>query len=72
MKSQENWDFAQAYASRQLLIAGLLLVVLSIPGSMLDVTKTVAGLTSTVMVILASIMPIFTTERALIRRKERL
>jgi uncharacterized membrane protein len=68
MKSQERWDFSQAYAGREMIGSGVILFLLGFAGPFLPFSAPVAAGTSLFIVILFAVIPILRVESALKRR----
>jgi len=64
MKSKERWDFAQAHSANELMRFGIILMIISPAGLLLpdDEMNVMIGVIST---LIAVIIMIFRTERAL-------
>ena len=65
MKSQERWDFAQIYSSKQMMISGAILIFLSVPLAVIawsELSRIFIGLT---LIIGACIYIFIKTERAI-------
>ncbi len=65
MKSKERWDFAQKYAFKLMTNIGVVLMCLSVFGLVFKVKDSVGGYISTMEVIMATIILIYKTERAI-------
>lgn len=65
MKSKERWDFAQKYAFKLMTYIGVVLMCLSMVGLVFNVKESVGGYIGATEVIIASIMLIYKTERAI-------
>ncbi|TYB74408.1 SdpI family protein [Bizionia saleffrena] len=65
MKNQEQWDFAQTYASKLLIFCGVTLTFISLLGFVLEVSHDIAAILSTLLII-GSIIPVLVkTEKAI-------
>ena len=68
MKGQDQWDFAQKLAGREMIRSGLLLAVLGLAGAWLPFTDEVAVVVALVPVILFAFLPVVRVEAALKKR----
>ncbi|MEP5613321.1 MAG: SdpI family protein [Cyclobacteriaceae bacterium] len=65
MRSQERWDFAQKYSSREMIKLGVLLLLSSGLGLIVDVSKKVAVFVGLGFLILVAVVLIVRTEKAI-------
>lgn len=70
MKSQENWDFAQVFAGRQMIGSGTILFVLGFMGPLIPLPPLMAVGLSLALVIVFAFIPFLRVEAALKRRFE--
>lgn len=70
MKGQDQWDFAQRLAGREMIRSGLLLAVLGLAGAWLPFSDEVAVAVALVPVILFAFLPVVRVEAALKKRFE--
>ena len=68
MKSQERWDFAQAYSSRLIVNLGAVLVVLGSLSLFFDIPEEAGAIVATGMVVAAAVFLIVRTETELNRQ----
>ena len=65
MKSQQRWDFAQAYSAREMIRAGLYMIPTGLLGGWLTLKPVVSAFLSIPVTLLFFGVVIFRTERAL-------
>lgn len=68
MKSQDHWDFAQRFASIEMMRAGGILLLASLLGLVFDLTEDVGTLVGLGILILAIILMVVRVEQAIKRR----
>ena len=65
MYSQERWDFAQIYAAKEMMKAGIFLVLFSVPGIFIEFQQGLEILIGIGFVLLVVIITIVRTEKAI-------
>jgi len=65
MKNQETWDFAQQYSSKQLLISGITITLLSCIGILIQLSEIARISISLILIFSAVLFMSFRTERVL-------
>ena len=65
MKNQENWDFAQKFATREMLRGGWILVAYSFTGLIYPTSTLAETITGTLLMTVIFIVLIARTERSL-------
>lgn len=70
MKGQDQWDFAQKLAGREMLRSGLLLTVLGIAGAWLPLSDEAAVAVALVPVVIFAFLPVVRVETELKKRFE--
>ncbi|SEA20007.1 SdpI family protein [Bizionia paragorgiae] len=65
MKNQEQWDFAQNYSSKLLIIFGAVLALLSLLGYCIDISDNTEAIMSTILIIGTVILILIKTEKAI-------
>ena len=65
MKGQDQWDFAQKLAGREMIRSGLLLAVLGIAGAWLPLSDEAAVAVALVPIIFFAFLPVVRVEAAL-------
>ncbi|NMM47537.1 SdpI family protein [Marinigracilibium pacificum] len=65
MNSQEKWDFAQKYSSKELLGWGFSMIVLGLIGSILSINENLEIFISLSIIFASFIISYFKTERAI-------
>jgi len=70
MKGQEQWDFAQVLAGREMMRSGRILLYLGLAGTLLPISDEVAVAVSLVAVMVFAFLPVVRVEAALKKRYE--
>lgn len=65
MKSQERWDFAQKSAAREFMKWGTILALTAFVGLLIEVNEILGVVMALAELIIATVIPIRKTERAL-------
>jgi len=65
MKSQERWNFAQRYSSKLMLYCGFGLIILAVLGLIFNVSEGIGVLISTILMIIAIVILLVKTEKAI-------
>lgn len=65
MKSQERWDFAQIYASKEIIKLGVLLALSSLLGLVFEPSETIATLLGVGLMMLAVVALMIRVEAAI-------
>lgn len=65
MKSQERWDFAQAYSSKLMLLSGVFLMLISCLGLFFSISETVDFFSGMTLLLLSIAFLIYNTEKAI-------
>ncbi|WP_452597340.1 SdpI family protein [Pontimicrobium sp. MEBiC01747] len=68
MKSQERWDFAQKYSSKQLLFCGLFLIAIGLLSILIPVEKSTGIYSAIILTTLCLIILLYNTETQLKKR----
>ena len=63
--SQEAWDYSQVASSKRLLVGGIAMVVLGLPGLFVTVSEGAGVLLGLGLVMLGTFLPVIQTEREL-------
>lgn len=66
--SQEAWDYSQIAASKRMLLGGIAMAVLGIPGLFVTVSEATGVLLGLGLVMLGTFLPVIQTERELKQR----
>lgn len=67
MKSQKNWDFAQQYSGKIILLSTALLTGVGLLGLLVDLDKTWEISIGMTLLFIALLYPLYLTEKALKR-----
>jgi polyferredoxin len=65
MKTQERWDFAQAYSTKLMILLGVTLAVLSCLGLFVSISETVDYLSGMGLLIAGIVLLFYKTEKAI-------
>jgi uncharacterized membrane protein len=68
MKGQQQWDFAQVMAGREMIRSGAVLFALGLIGPWIPFSTGVAVASATLLLILVAFLPVLKVERALKKR----
>ena len=70
MESEENWQFAQTYSAKLMVILGASYVILGFGSSWLELSETLSGIISISMVVLGAVLLILKTESELKKKNK--
>ena len=65
MKSQAHWDFAQGFASKQMMKSAAVMILVSFAGLGFELSNTLETILALGIVIVQLIIPIYSTEKAI-------
>ncbi len=68
MQSQQFWDFAQVYSSRIMVLVGLALCIVAVPGLFIPLPEWLGVGLSLLIILLAAYAVFYLTEKALKQR----
>ncbi len=68
MKTQDHWDFAQKYSSKQLLFCGLFLSIAGLISTVITIEKPASIYSSIILIVLTLVILFYNTETQLKKR----
>lgn len=68
MRTQERWDFAQKYSSKQLLFCGLFLTVSGFLSLMITIKEPASIYSAIILIVVALFIVLYSTEKQLKKR----